>query len=195
MPNPNCLAQCIWQSNGHDWLGVGHSRRGLGHPGDALEREPFNLKEQDMEVAIASLVLGLIIGYLGQRTRLCYIAGYRDFLMTRDTTLLKGVIGTVVGAVGGFALFNFLGGNVPAFPMLALTSVLTSKSTWLWTIVGGLGVGIVGVLSGGCPFRMHVLACEGKKTYWAYLLGFYAGLIFFNLVTSPWVSIITKSLK
>jgi uncharacterized protein len=148
-----------------------------------------------MEVAIASLVLGLIIGYLGQRTRLCYIAGYRDFLMTRDTTLLKGVIGTVVGAVGGFALFNSLGGNVPAFPMLAMTSVLASKSTWLWTIVGGLGVGIVGVLSGGCPFRMHVLACEGKKTYWAYLLGFYVGLIFFNLVTSPWVSIITKSLK
>ena len=148
-----------------------------------------------MVVAVASLVLGLVIGYLGQRTRLCYIAGYRDFLMARDTTILKGVVGTIMGAVGGFVVFNYLGGNVPAFPMLAMTPGLASKSTWLWTIVGGLGVGIVGVLSGGCPFRMHVLACEGKKTYWAYLLGFYAGLIFFNMVTSPWVAMITKSLK
>lgn len=148
-----------------------------------------------MIVAIASLVLGLFIGYLGQRTRLCYIAGYRDFLMARDTTLLKGVIGTVIGAVGGFTLFDLLGGNVPAFPMFATTAVLASKSTLLWTILGGLGVGITGVLSGGCPFRMHVLACEGKKTYWAYLLGFYVGLIFFNLVTSSWVAIITKGLK
>jgi len=148
-----------------------------------------------MVVAVASLVLGLVIGYLGQRTRLCYISGYRDFFMARDTTLLKGVIGTVIGAVGGFVLFDFLGGNVPAFPMFATMSVSVSTSTWLWTILGGLGVGIIGVLSGGCPFRMHVLACEGKKTYWVYLLGFYAGLIFFNLVTSTWVTSITKSLK
>ena len=148
-----------------------------------------------MIVAMASLVLGLVIGYLGQRTRLCYIAGYRDFLMAHDTTILKGVIGTVIGAVGGFTLFNFLGGNVPAFPMLTMTAGLASKSIWLWTIVGGLGVGIVGVLSGGCPFRMHVLACEGKRTYWAYLLGFYVGLIFFNLVTSPWMAMMTKGLK
>jgi hypothetical protein len=148
-----------------------------------------------MEVAIASLVLGLIIGYLGQRTRLCYIAGYRDFLLLRDTTLIRGVVGTVIGAVAAFTVFDWLGGNVPAFPMLLSTPGLTSASTWLWTIVGGLGVGIVGVLSGGCPFRMHVLACEGKKTYWAYLLGFYVGLVFFNLITAPWMQGITRAMK
>lgn len=148
-----------------------------------------------MVVAIASLVLGLIIGYLGQRSRLCYIAGYRDFLMARDSTILKGILGTVIGAVFGFALFDATGGVVPGFPMLLSTPGLASKSTWLWTIVGGLGVGIVGVLSGGCPFRMHVQAFEGKKTYWVYLLGFYVGLVFYNLVTAPWVQSITRFLK
>ncbi len=148
-----------------------------------------------MVVAIASLALGLIIGYLGQRSRLCYIAGYRDFLMARDTTILKGVLGTIIGAGVGFTLFNGLGGIVPGFPMLLSTPGLASKSTWLLTIIGGLGVGIVGVLSGGCPFRMHVQAFEGKKTYWVYLLGFYAGLIFYNLVTAPWVQGITRILK
>jgi uncharacterized membrane protein YedE/YeeE len=148
-----------------------------------------------MVVAVASLVLGLIIGYLGQRTRLCFIAGYRDFFMARDTTLLKGVLGAFLGALGGYALFNWLGGNVPAFPMFLATTGIGSKATLLWTIVGALGVGIVGVLSGGCPFRMHVLALEGKKTYWFYLIGFYIGLVFYNLITAPWVQSITRALK
>jgi uncharacterized protein len=148
-----------------------------------------------MVVAIASLVLGLIIGYLGQRSRLCYIAGYRDFLMMRDSTLLRGVLGTVIGATGGFILFDWMGGTVPAFPMLLMTPGLNSPATWIFTIVGALGVGIVGVLSGGCPFRMHVQALEGKMTYWFYLLGFYAGLIFYNLVTSPWLTAISRALK
>ena len=148
-----------------------------------------------MVAAIASLILGLVIGYLGQRSRLCYIAGYRDFLVMRDSTLLRGVLGTVIGAVGGFVLFDLLGGTVPAFPMLMMTPGLRSPSTWLLTIVGALGVGIVGVVSGGCPFRMHVLACEGKKSYWVYLLGFYVGLVFYNLVTSPAVNALTRILK
>jgi uncharacterized protein len=146
-------------------------------------------------VAIASLALGLIIGYLGQRSRLCFIAGYRDFLLARDATLLKGILAAAIGAGGSFILFSQLGANVPAFPLLASTPGLATKSTWLWTIVGGLGVGIVGVLSGGCPFRMHVMACEGKKTYWVYLLGFYVGLIFFDLVTAPWMQAVTRYLK
>lgn len=148
-----------------------------------------------MTVAIASLALGLVIGYLGQRSRLCFIAGYRDFFMARDTTILKGVIGTVLGAAGGYLVFGALGGIVPAFPMFLTTSNVAGPSIWLWTILGGLGVGIVGMLSGGCPFRMHVLACEGKKTYWAYLVGFYVGLVFFNVFTAPWMQAIARILK
>ena len=148
-----------------------------------------------MTVAIASLILGLIIGYLGQRSRLCFIAGYRDFFMARDTTLLKGILGAFLGALMGYALFNAIGGIVPGFPMLLSTSGLVAKATWLFAIVGGLGVGIIGVLSGGCPFRMHIQALEGKKTYAVYLLGFYVGLIFYNLVTAPWVQTITRMLK
>jgi uncharacterized membrane protein YedE/YeeE len=136
-----------------------------------------------MIAAIATLVLGFVIGYLGQRSRLCFIAGYRDFILTRDTYLLKGIVGAFLGVFGGFILFRFSGGSVPGFPQLLHTPLLTLNSSWIIAIVGGLGVGIIGMLSGGCPFRMHVLAAEGKKTYWFYLFGFYLGLIFFNLVT------------
>ncbi len=147
-----------------------------------------------MIASVATLVLGFVIGYLGQRSRLCFISGYRDFFLTRNTLLLKGVFGTFVGAAGGFMLFSLLGGSVPGFPLLLDTPLMSFKSTWLIAIIGGLGVGFVGVLAGGCPFRMHILAAEGRKTYWFYLLGFYAGLIFFNLVTSPYLNLL-KSLK
>lgn len=144
--------------------------------------------------AAATLILGFVIGYLGQRSRLCFISGYRDFFLTRNTLLLKGIFGTILGAVGGYILFSLLGGSVPGFPLLLNTPMMSSKATWLIAIIGGLGVGFVGVLAGGCPFRMHVLAAEGRKTYWFYLLGFYAGLIFFNLVTSQYLDMF-KSMK
>lgn len=136
-----------------------------------------------MSAALATLVLGFVIGYLGQRSRLCFVAGYRDVVLTRDTLLLKGVAGAFLGALGGFILFGALGGSIFDFPMLQQTPNLDSSSAWLTAAVSGLGVGFVSVLAGGCPFRMHVLAAEGKRTFWYYLLGFYVGLIFFNLVT------------
>ena len=143
-----------------------------------------------MIAAIATLVLGFVIGYLGQRSRLCFISGYRDFFLMRDTHLLKGIFGAVGGALGGFVLFDLLGGNVPGFPQLMNTPLMGQTSAWLIAIIAGLGVGLVGALAGGCPFRMHVLAAEGKRTYWYYLAGFYLGLIFYDLVTSQFVAML-----
>jgi uncharacterized membrane protein YedE/YeeE len=136
-----------------------------------------------MTAAIATLILGFVLGYLGQRSRLCFISGYRDYILMRDTTLLRGVGGALIGVIAGYLLFGYLGGSIPAFPLFLYPTLPTPTSVWLITIVSGLGVGFVGALSGGCPFRMHVLAAEGKKTYWVYLFGFYLGLIFYNLFT------------
>lgn len=147
-----------------------------------------------MTVALASLVFGFVIGYLGQRSRMCYIAGYRDYFLVRDTYILKGVAGTFLGAIGGFTLFHFLGGQVPGFPMLLHTPGMGLRSAWLFAAVGGLGLGFFGVLSGGCPYRLHVMAFEGKKTYWAYLLGFYAGLVYFDMVTTRFLEMVVTAL-
>ena len=147
-----------------------------------------------MIASIATLILGFVIGYLGQRSRLCFVSGYRDFILTHDTTLLKGVGGAFIGALGGFVLFSLLGSGILGFPMVLQTSMLT-RSALIITIVSALGVGIVGALSGGCPYRMHVLAAEGKKTYWVYLLGFYAGLVFYNVATVHFMDMIKTVLN
>jgi uncharacterized membrane protein YedE/YeeE len=148
-----------------------------------------------MIVGIVSLAFGFIIGYLGQRARLCYIAGYRDYVLTRDTYILRGMLGTAIGAVVGFALFHWLGGNVPGFPMLLDTAGMNLKSAWLFAIAGGLGLGFFACLSGGCPYRLHIMAMEGKKTYWAYAAGFYLGLVYFNAVTTRFLEWVVLHLR
>ncbi len=148
-----------------------------------------------MIVGIVTLIFGFIIGYLGQRSRLCYIAGYRDFFLTRDTYILRGMIGTFVGALGGFVLFHFLGGDIPGFPMLLDTPGINLKSSFVFALVGGLGLGFFATLSGGCPYRNHIMACEGKKTYWAYALGFWVGLVYFDVVTNKFLEYVVYRLQ
>ena len=41
--------------------------------------------------ALASLVAGIIIGFVGQRSRMCFVAGIRDWILVRDSFLLKGL--------------------------------------------------------------------------------------------------------
>jgi hypothetical protein len=35
-------------------------------------------------------VMGFVVGYLAQRSRMCFIAGFRDYLLVRDRELLLG---------------------------------------------------------------------------------------------------------
>ena len=59
-----------------------------------------------MMVSIVSLVVGGIVGYLGQRSRMCTIGGLRDYVLVRDTELLKGVIALLVASWVAFGLLR-----------------------------------------------------------------------------------------
>jgi uncharacterized membrane protein YedE/YeeE len=140
-----------------------------------------------MTAMFATLLLGFVVGFLGQRSRLCFVSGYRDFAIMRDTQLLKSVFGALIGAVVGYTLFSLLGGFVPLFPLLFQSPRTSMPIMWIAAIVGGLGVGLLGGFAGACPFRMHVLAAEGKRTSLYYLGGFYIGIVMFNILTEPFL--------
>ncbi len=36
-------------------------------------------------------IIGLLIGFLAQRSRMCFVAGFRDYILVRDTELLMGL--------------------------------------------------------------------------------------------------------
>lgn len=134
-----------------------------------------------MTAAIATLFIGLVLGYLAQRSRMCFIGGIRDFILVRDTELLKGLFVFGLTAWIAFPLAGWIAG-LPR-PVFAPGDTVTVALT----VAGGLGVGLFSTLANGCPLRQHVLAAQGIVSSWTYLAGFLAGALIFHLWAGPWL--------
>lgn len=127
---------------------------------------------------LASLVVGMIIGYLGQRSRFCFVAAVRDYLLIQDTEKLKGVLAFLLVGWLTFPLVALVGGP----PM---TQAAVTGSALLLAVVGGAGVGLVSTLANGCPLRQHILAAQGAVNALIYLVGFLVGGLLFDVAVAP----------
>ena len=128
-----------------------------------------------MTAMVATLVIGTVLGYLGQRSRMCFVGGIRDFILVRDTTLLKGLIAFGLTAWVFFPIAGLLTGAA------AVRFGATDVAGFGVTIAGGFGVGYVSTLANGCPLRQHVLAAQGVRSSIAYLSGFFVGALIFHV--------------
>jgi len=127
-----------------------------------------------MTAAIATLIIGVILGYLGQRSRMCFVGGIRDFILVRDAYLLKGLVAFGLTAWLAFPLVGLVVGIRPG------PFAMADVATILLTILGGFGVGYFSTLANGCPFRQHVLAAQGVRSSITYLAGFLVGAMIFH---------------
>jgi len=79
-------------------------------------------------LSLAFLGIGLLIGFLAQRSRMCFVAGFRDWLLVRDTELLLGLfsfLATVWLATSlGYAL-GFLHRGVPEYGELEVRAAVS----------------------------------------------------------------------
>ena len=137
--------------------------------------------------SLATLALGLLLGYLGQRSRFCNVSGIRDFIMLKDSFRFKGFMGLILGAAIGYFVFRIAGGAINNYP---LGMDVKTKGILIATVMGGIGFGFFSIFAEGCPFRQHVMAAEGKKSAWLYLLGFYIGIAYFNVITVKWLELL-----
>jgi uncharacterized membrane protein YedE/YeeE len=111
---------------------------------------------------------------------MCFVGGIRDFILVRDTYLLKGLVAFGLTAWLAFPLAGILTGTRTLMePSDSVTVALT--------ILGGFGVGLFSTLANGCPFRQHVLAAQGVASSIAYLVGFLSGAVVFHAWISPLV--------
>lgn len=129
---------------------------------------------------IVSLVIGLLIGFLAQRSRFCTMGAIRDFVLFKQTHLLLGFISLIVVA---FIVNLILGQFNPGF---AKQPVAHSMS--LWNFGGMVLAGLAFALAGGCPGRQLFLAGEGDGDAAVFVLGMIVGAGFahnFGLASSP----------
>ena len=117
-----------------------------------------------------SVGVGLVIGFLAQRTRFCTMGAVRDVILIRDTHLLGGVLGLVVAA---FATNLVLGLFNPGFAAQPV-----SHSNHLWNFLGMGLAGLAFAMAGGCPGRQVFLAGEGDSDAGIFVLGMVTGAAF-----------------
>ena len=128
-----------------------------------------------------SLIAGLIVGALAQRTRLCMVGGIRDVVLFREPKLLMGFGAILVSAL----VLNGVG--EATFFHLGFKGQPIAHTDGLWNCLGMLLVGFGCVLLGGCPLRQLVMSGEGNSDSAVTVLGLIVGAAFchnFGLASS-----------
>jgi uncharacterized protein len=129
---------------------------------------------------IISLAVGLLIGFLAQRTRFCTMGAIRDFILMRETHLLTGLGALLVVAF----VTNLLLGQV----RFGFAAQPVAHSSHLWNFMGMALSGLAFALAGGCPGRQLFLSGEGDGDASVFVLGMIVGAGFshnFSLAGRP----------
>ncbi|MCG8334213.1 MAG: YeeE/YedE family protein [Proteobacteria bacterium] len=88
------------------------------------------------------LLIAAGIGLVFQRSRLCFVAGFRDPFMTGETDKTKAVILCLIATTIGYAVLKWTG--------LRGEGVYITNTVWFGSLVGGLIFGFGMVIAGGC---------------------------------------------
>lgn len=129
---------------------------------------------------LISLIAGLVIGALAQRSRFCTMGAIRDVMLTRDFHLLGGVLALLVFA---FAANFILGQFKPGFEGQPV-----AHTNHLWNFLGMSLAGLAFALAGGCPGRQLFLSGEGDADAGIFVLGMITGAAVshnFAMASSP----------
>jgi uncharacterized protein len=127
-----------------------------------------------------SLAVGLLIGFLAQRSRFCTVGAIRDFVLFRQMHLLSGFIALIITA---FAVNFILGQFKPGFEGQPVAHTMH-----LWNFAGMALSGLAFCLAGGCPGRQLFLAGEGDGDAAVFVMGMVVGAGIahnFGLASSP----------
>jgi YedE family putative selenium metabolism protein len=129
---------------------------------------------------LLSLIVGLGIGFLAQRSRFCTMGAIRDVVLFGQTHLLSGFISLAVAAfLTNLALSQFKAG---------FAGQPVAHTMHIWNFAGMALAGLAFALAGGCPGRQLFLSGEGDGDAAVFVLGMIVGAGFahnFGLASSP----------
>jgi len=114
-----------------------------------------------------SIVAGLVIGFLAQRTRFCTVGGMRDVLLMRDFHLLSGVGGFLIAVFVMNLIYKQFHPGFEGQPAAHMNH---------WLNLGGMVLaGLSFTLAGGCPGRQVFLCGEGDGDAAVFVFGMLTG--------------------
>ncbi|PKM83578.1 MAG: YedE-related selenium metabolism membrane protein [Firmicutes bacterium HGW-Firmicutes-13] len=129
---------------------------------------------------LASLIAGLIIGVMVQRSRLCMAGGIRDLFIIKDPHLFYGTLALFILALISNLAFGYF--------KLGFLDQPIAHNDGLWNFIGMFVVGLGSVLLGGCPLRQFIMSSEGDTDAGLTVMGMLMGAAFmhnFGLAASP----------
>lgn len=122
---------------------------------------------------IVALMIGLGVGFMAQRTRLCSVGAWRDVFLIRDFHLISGIAAFFVAAL----VTNYIAGNFGSDGIYhwGFESQPVSHTDHLWNFFGMGLLGLAATQIGGCPLRNLILSGEGDTDAGVTVLGYLAG--------------------
>lgn len=109
-------------------------------------------------------IWGLAFGFVLQKSRFCFVASFRDPLVTGSTAVSRAVVLLLAANTLGFSAVQlWLGPVGDIYP-----------AGW-HTLAGGILFGVGMVIAGGCASGTLMRMGEGHLLQWFTLLGFVAG--------------------
>ena len=143
-------------------------------------------------VPVITLGLGILIGFLAQRSGFCSIGGFRDLFLFKQTRLFFGYMALIAFALLGYFIFwliapvamtGFYWAGTQANPLTPIPGSIPGLNITAYVIlalIGGIGMGFLGVLLGGCPLRQVVMWSEGNRKSMFFFVGMVIGAIIYH---------------
>jgi len=129
---------------------------------------------------VVSLIFGLVVGALAQRTRFCTMGAIRDIILVRDYYLVTGVAGLLLGALATNIVLNQFNPGFTGQPI--------AHTNQPWNFLSMALAGLAYALAGGCPGRQLFLSGEGDGDAAVFVIGMIVGAGFahnFSVASSP----------
>ncbi|MHA1911813.1 MAG: YeeE/YedE thiosulfate transporter family protein [Candidatus Kariarchaeaceae archaeon] len=123
-------------------------------------------------VLVAYAMIGLIIGFVLQRSQFCTVRSIRDPFMTGNATAAVAIIVGILVALVSFTTLMYTGfGGIP----IAAGRWFVFDHFWAPAIIGGLIFGFGMTLAGGCVMGSLWRSGEGQTKNWLAVLGIAVG--------------------
>jgi YedE family putative selenium metabolism protein len=129
---------------------------------------------------LMSLLAGLFIGFLAQRSRFCSMGAIRDLVLFRQVHLFSGFVALIVAAFATNIILGQFHGGFEGQPV--------AHTMHIWNFAGMTLAGLAFCLAGGCPGRQLFMSGEGDSDAAIFVIGMIVGAAFahnFGLSSSP----------